>query len=104
MSLEKVYDENGWMSLKDTSPTVLPIRKLTTRAFMQRLTAAQRIVIRKSLDDYVIDFHEDLKMASFVDLDSSDVAAAISHLKSQGLIDEATATALLLDGTDAEAS
>ena len=37
------------------------IRKIATRAFMQRFTQAERAAIRKSIDDIVIDIHEDLK-------------------------------------------
>ena len=79
------------------------IRQITTRAFMQRFTMAERIAIRASTDDVVIDVHEDLKLASFVDLDSTDVIGAIDYFISQSLLESGRKSELLDNGSQSEA-
>ena len=43
------------------APVVDPIRIITVRAFMKRFTQAERIAMRTSTDDIVIDLMSDLK-------------------------------------------
>jgi hypothetical protein len=89
----------GTGEFEQTTPP--PIRKITKRAFMQRFTQAERIAIRKSVDDIVIDIHEDLKMASIVDLDLQDTINGVAYLGSIGLLTTSQAD-LLRDGTEDE--
>jgi len=77
------------------------IRVITKRSFMQRLTQPERTAIRKSTDDIVIDIHEDLKMASNVDLDLQDTIDAVAYLGSQGLLTTSDVD-LLRDGDTQE--
>lgn len=81
---------------------LLPTRKITVRAFMQRIPLVSRIAIRNSTDDIVNDLQEDLRLASFVDLDDPAVAAGLSYVVSQGIMTQAEADACLVDGTEAE--
>jgi hypothetical protein len=81
---------------------VKAIRKITKRSFMQRFDQAERIAIRKSTDDIVIDIHEDLKMASNVDLDLVDTVSAVAYLDSVGLLTATSQADLLRDGTEDE--
>lgn len=82
----KLYNntDNSWSTVPPTPPP--PIRNITKRAFMKRIDQADRILIRKSTDDIVIDIHEDLKIATSVDLDDQDVIDAIAYLSSQSLL------------------
>ena len=75
------------------------IRVITKRAFMQRINQADRIAIRNSDNDIVIDIHEDLKIASNVNLDLIATQQAIGYLESLGLLSNTDTTALLADGT-----
>ena len=75
------------------------IRKITKRAFMQRFTQAERIAIRASVDDIVIDIHEDLKATNSVELDLTDTASALAYLVSVAIL---TSAEILADGTEAE--
>lgn len=78
------------------------IRVLGKRSFMQRFTQAERIAIRNSTDDIVIDIHEDLKMTSFVDLDHPDTEASLRYLTFIGLLAEGRKEEMLVDGEEAE--
>lgn len=78
------------------------IRTVTKRSFMQRFDQSERIAIRKSTDDIVIDIHEDLKMASNVDLDHPDTVSAVAYLGSAGLLTVSTVSDLLKDGAEDE--
>ena len=80
-----------------------PIRTITKRSFMQRFEQAERIAIRKSDDDIVIDIHEDLKLASYVDLDDLGVIGAVGYLVAIDLVSEDSQTQLFADGTEREA-
>lgn len=79
-----------------------PLRIITKRAFMQRFTRDERISIRNSADDIIIDVYEDLKLASFIDLDTPDVAQALSYMASINIIEEHRIPTLLIDGLDTE--
>jgi len=59
---------------------VAPIRKITRHAFMQRFTQAERIAIRNSGDDVVIDIHETLKAVNNVDLDLQQTIDSLNYL------------------------
>ena len=56
------------------------IRFITVRAFMKRFTQAERIFLRLTQDDTLIDMMEDLKMASYVDLQDAELAAGIAQV------------------------
>ena len=77
---------------------------ITKRSFMQRFTQPERTVIRKSTDDIVIDVHEDLKIASNVDLSLEDIRNALNYFVSIGILEAPRVDELLVDGTEAEAS
>ena len=81
-----------------------PIRLITKRSFMRRFDMSERIAIRKSTDDIVIDIYEDLKIASNVNLDLQDTIDALNYLDSQGLLTVSTVEGLLRDGTQEENS
>lgn len=82
--------------------TAPPIRRLSVRSFLQRIPQASRIAIRASTDDIVIDLYEDLKLATFVDLDHPQVAQGLGYLVSLNILTQAEADACLVDGTGAE--
>lgn len=83
-------------------PSVESIRIITTRAFMQRFTLAERADFRSSANDVVADIKEDLQLASYVDLDNADVSGAIDALVSLTLLEASRKTVLLADGTTQE--
>lgn len=85
------------------APEVIPIRIITVRAFMKRLAQSERIALRGSSDAIVVDLMEDLRMAAYVDLDDAELPAGLAYVESLGLIANAQLTALLADGTEAEA-
>ena len=91
-------DYTGDLDLEESIKTS-GIREITKRAFMKRIDQLDRIAIRKSTDDIVIDIHEDLKMASSVDLDDEDVTNSIAYLASKNLLANTDMTALVADGT-----
>lgn len=78
------------------------IRTITKRSFLKRLTQSERIAIRKSTDDVVIDIHEDLLIASHVDLNDDDVKNAVDYLLGLDLISAESKVKLLADGTEQE--
>mgnify|MGYP003667154626 CR=1 FL=1 len=82
----------------------LKIRTITKRSFMRRFDQTERIAIRNSTDDIVIDIYEDLKIASNVNLDLQDTIDALNYLDSQGLLTVSTIEELLIDGTQEESS
>ena len=82
--------------------TVAPIRLITKRSFMQRLTMAERIGFRNSTDDVVIDIREDLEYASNVDLDLEALYQGLSYISGIGLLEASRIPELLVDGTKAE--
>ena len=86
-------------TLKTTPDT---IRKITKRAFMRRFTQAERIAIRASSDDIVIDIHEDLKATNNVDLDLEDTANALAYLVSAAILTSDRPDEILADGTQEE--
>ena len=85
------------------APEVIPIRIITVRAFMKRLAQSERIALRGSTDAIVIDLMEDLRMASYVDLDDPELGPGLAYVESLGLIANSQLTDLLVDGTEAEA-
>ena len=87
----------------EETQAALKIRKITKRSFMQRLTQAERIDIRNSVDDIVIDIHEDLKISSNVDLDIPEIEQALLYFVAVGILVETRIVELLVDGTEAEA-
>ena len=80
-----------------------PIRLITKRSFMKRLSQPIRTAIRKSTDDIVIDIYEDLMIASNVNLDLDDVENALLYLAASGILDETTIPTILADGLESEA-
>ena len=62
------------------TPSVPSVRYITVRAFMKRFTQAERIFLRLTQDDTLIDMMEDLKMASYVDLQDAELAAGIAQV------------------------
>lgn len=78
------------------------VRNITKRAFMRRFTSAERSAIRKSTDDDVIDIHEDLKMASKVDLKLQDTIDAVNYLAGVNILQSHRVEAILADGTEEE--
>ena len=92
----------GWQQQAYKIPVTPPIRVITKRSFMQRFDQAERILIRNSADDIVIDIYEDLKMASSVDLDLQDTIDAVNYLNENGYLTVKTVPELLADGTQAE--
>lgn len=107
IDVTNVTVDKGWEYINNEfieKPFINPlaIRKITKRAFMKRIDQLDRIAIRKSTDDIVIDIHEDLKMASSVDLDDKDVTDSIAYLTSKNLLDNTDMTALVADGTQDE--
>lgn len=83
----------------DAVVTPVTIRKITKRAFMQRFTQAERIAVRNSTDDIVIDIYEDLKIAEFVDLDLDVTSQGLAYLESIGILESGRVDELLADGT-----
>jgi hypothetical protein len=77
--------------------------KITKRAFMKRFTLAERISIRNSTDDVIIDVYEDLKLASYVELDTQDVSDALIYMVSVGILESSRVDEMLVDGTELEA-
>lgn len=103
MSELNVLFDNGKHQIKsagviDNEPK--PIRVITKRAFMKRIDQADRILIRKSVDDFVIDIHEDLKSATSVNLDDPDTIAGVDYLISKGLLSNTNLEVLFSDGTE----
>lgn len=76
---------------------------ISRRSFMRRFTQAERIAMRKSTDDIIIDVHEDLKMASSVELQLPAVSDAISYMVYVGILDNTRYAEILIDGTEEEA-
>lgn len=84
-----------------TDPEI--IRVITIRAFLNRIDQPTRSALRNSTDDIVIDLMEDLRMASYVDLDSTDLPTGLSYLQNVvNLITADDVVKLLADGTEAE--
>ena len=98
----------GWTDNEDgtfSAPAAIvnpASRIISTRAFMQRLSQAERIALRGSADDIVIDMMEDLRMASYVDLDVAMLAVGLGYIESLGLIATSQLTDMSIDGTAAE--
>ena len=96
--------QGGWEQKAYSSvvPTPPVIRKITKRAFMQRFTQAERIAIRASTDDIVIDIHEDLKATNSVELDLADTVNALAYLVSVAILTSDRPAEILADGTQGE--
>jgi hypothetical protein len=60
--------------------------KITKRALSQRLNPVIRKALRKSTDEIVIDIHEDLKLAEYVDLKDPDLITSFKYLVYVGLM------------------
>lgn len=71
--------------------------KITRRAFMQRLFQAERIAIRNSTDDNVVDIHEDLKSTDSVILSLQDTIDALTYLTSVGILASGRSDTILND-------
>lgn len=105
--ISETKNNQGITTHKAESPGVIdntpkPIRVITKRSFMQRFDQVERIAIRNSTDDIVIDIYEDLKMTSSVDLDLQDTIDAVNYLNANGYLTVKTVPELLTDGTQAE--
>jgi len=91
------------MSIIKIEQNAGPILKITKRAFMKRFTLTERIAIRNSVDDVIIDVYEDLKLASYVELDTQDVSDALNYMVSVGILESSRVDEMLVDGTSEEA-
>jgi hypothetical protein len=93
----------GGFQLK-SSP--LSIRKITRHAFMQRFTQAERIAIRNSTDDIVIDIHESLKSTLNVMLDLQETIDSLSYLSAMPanapILAAGRQAEILADGVESE--
>ena len=98
--IKEVFDTGASVERRYSIPE--GIRKITKRAFMQRYTQVERIAMRNSTDDIVIDILEDLASATNVRLDLPDVEASIDYLISAGLLDAVRKDSILADGTEDE--
>ena len=101
----KIQSRNGFgyqQLTHSTASDVEPIRYITVRAFMQRLLKSERIALRASTDDNVIDALEDLRMAAYVDLADSGLAIGLTYLSTLGLIAVERIGLILADGTESE--
>lgn len=78
------------------------VRTITKRSFMQRFTQAERIAIRNSTDDIVIDIQEDLNSTDKVDLDLPALSAGLGYLVSLGILQSNRPAELTVDGTEEE--
>jgi len=92
-------DYQAWL---DSQPPITGIRNITKRSFMQRIDQRDRILIRKSTDDIVIDIREDLSMASNVDLDLQVTQDSVAYLASELLLEHTDIDLLLADGSAEE--
>lgn len=93
---------NHTLTQEHPSGPPLAIRKITKRAFMRRFTQSERIAIRNSSDDIVIDIHEDLKSAINVNLDLQDTIDSLAYLVSVSILTSNRPTEILIDGTEGE--
>ena len=100
MSLNEI--SNGVFSAGTLKTTPDAIRKITKRAFMRRFTQSERIAIRNSSDDIVIDIHEDLKSAINVSLDLQDTIDSLAYLVSVSILTSDRPAEILIDGTEDE--
>lgn len=97
----KGYELISYFSAQ-TAPDIAIIRKVSKRAFMQRMTFAERTAIRKSTDDVVIDIREDLNAISHVDLDLADTLKSLSYLASVDILKASRINEILADGKQGE--
>jgi len=74
---------------------------ITRRSFMQRFTQSERILIRNSSDDVVIDIHEDLKSVNTVTLSNEDVINALVYLTSVGILADGRSNTILTNPVEA---
>ncbi len=77
------------------------IQYITKRAFMKRFEKVDRIFLRKSPDDDIIDMMEDLMMAAYVDLKDPELSAGITTITALPQI-TTTSEVLLAVGTISE--
>tara|TARA_R110000751_G_scaffold121347_2_gene221865 strand:- start:952 stop:1338 length:387 start_codon:yes stop_codon:yes gene_type:complete len=97
-----ISEGGGWTQkayLLPVAESVIAIRKISKRAFMQRFTQPERTLIRNSTDDIVIDIYEDLKSVNNVNLDMTDTLQALAYLESLSIISAGRPAAILVDGT-----
>ena len=102
--------ENNWVEITDENafdytrpaPVEPTINRITKRSFMRRFSQTERIAIRASVDDIVIDIHEDLKMASNVNLTDQDTVNALGYLNAIGILSPERIAEILVNGTQAE--
>ena len=109
-SANGMITEYEWHS--PDAPASNPIRIITVRAFMKRFTMTERIAMRSSVDPIVVDLMEDLRLASYVDLDDPDILPGLYYIAGltsdpDPVIDVAIiaadrVTPLTADGTAAE--
>ena len=87
MSLNTLYDTG---THKAESAGVLadpvPETKITRLAFKNRMTQAERIVVRSAsdTDPIIFDFMDLVSDAQFIDLSRADTIAGVNYLESQG--------------------
>ena len=108
MKYETIKHANGttertWINDTPIVRTPTPIRVITVRALMNRLAQSERIAIRASIDDIVIDMMEDLRLASYVNLDDARLTMGLSYLNGLGLVAAEQVTNVLVNGTSSEA-
>ena len=99
-SVGLLWDGTEW---QPAPVKVVPeVRVITKRSFMQRIKQADRILIRASIDPIVKDIHEDLLIASSVDLDDAETGKAIDYLSASNLLLSTDRVKLLEDGSQKE--
>jgi hypothetical protein len=74
---------------------------ITKRSFMQRLSQSERIAIRSSTDESVIDIHEDLKSVDTVTLSNTDVISSLNYLTSVGILADGRSSTILTNPVEA---
>jgi hypothetical protein len=100
----------GWIANEDGSFTKPPIRVLAVQSFLQRFTQAERIAIRNSTDDIVVDLYELIKVSTYINLDDPNIGPGLLYISGQTdpaitspIIDPLRIPDLMADGTDEEA-
>ena len=77
-------------------PTAILIRsRLTKTQFKRLFTQAERIAIRNSADDVVIDFFDLANTADEINLDDPDVIAGVQYLEANGILLSGRASEIL---------
>ena len=97
------YEDGVFATPVPVEPEVpLGIRKITKYAFTQRFSQTERISIRTSVDDIVIDISEQMKLASQIDLDLQATSDALDYLTFVSILESDRKAEMLVNGTDEE--